>query len=102
MGSRELIKTGDVLVRTMELEKNGSTEWHFHSEVRDIFVCLEGAIQVETRGPDRKTLQNPGQRAEVGPGVVHRVINISDDRSEYLLIQGVGAYDFCKVDRQGD
>lgn len=97
MSSREIIKTENVLVRTMELEKDGSTEWHYHTEVADVFVCLQGAIRVETGDPDRKTLLIPGQQAEVDPKQVHRVINVSDEKAEYLLIQGVGTYDFVKV-----
>ena len=97
MSSNEIMKTENVLVRTMKLEKNGSTEWHYHSEVRDVFVCLHGALRVETRNPDGETLLIPGQRTEVAPGNVHRVVNAAGDTAEYLLIQGVGKYDFIKV-----
>lgn len=96
MSNREIIKTENVLVRIMELEKDASTEWHFHSEVADFFVCLKGAIQVETKNPDDRTSLHPGQQTEVTPRKVHRVVNIYDDKAEYLLVQGVGSYDFCK------
>ena len=96
MGNREIIKTENVLVRVMELEKNAATEWHFHTEVADFFVCLKGVIQVETKDPDENTPLHPGQQAEVSPMKVHRVINMHDDKAEYLLVQGVGSYDFCK------
>jgi quercetin dioxygenase-like cupin family protein len=96
MPNREIIKTDNVQVRIMELEKDGSTEWHFHTEVRDFFVCLKGMIQVETRNPDRKTLLTPGQQAEVAPLKVHRVLNATEEKAEYLLVQGVGSYDFQK------
>ena len=101
MSKREILKTENVLVRVMELEKKSSTDWHFHSQVGDFFVCLKGIIQVETKDPDRVFLLNPGQQAEVTPLKVHRVINISDDIAEYLLVQGVGAYDFRKEGSQG-
>jgi quercetin dioxygenase-like cupin family protein len=96
MRKREIIKTENVLVRIMKLEKDASTEWHFHTQVFDFFVCLKGAIQVETKNPDKKTSLQPGQQAEVSPMKVHRVMNIYDGKSEYLLVQGVGSYDFCK------
>jgi quercetin dioxygenase-like cupin family protein len=96
MSNREIIKTQDVLVRIMELEKNAATEWHFHSEVTDFLVCLTGEIRVQTKTPDESTSLHPGEQAQVSPLKVHRVINIFDDKSEYLLVQGVGAYDFCK------
>jgi quercetin dioxygenase-like cupin family protein len=94
MGNREIIKTENVLVRVMELEKDAATVWHHHTEVVDFFVCLKGTIQIETRCPDEQTLLHPGQQAEVSSGNVHRVVNMHADRAEYLLVQGVGAYDF--------
>lgn len=95
MDNREIIKTDNVLVRIMELGKNGSTEWHHHTEVADFFVCLTGTVQVETRDPEQKNTLLPGQHTKVVPAQVHRVVNLGEGKSEYLLIQGVGAYDFC-------
>ncbi len=95
MSNREVLKTDNVLVRIMELEKDGSTEWHHHTEVADFFVCLEGVVQVETRDPARGVILHPGQHTEVVPVQVHRVVNRGEGRSQYLLIQGIGSYDFC-------
>ena len=95
MGNREILKTDTVWVRIMELEKDGSTEWHQHTQVADFFVCIKGVVQVETRDPDRKIHLLPGQHEQVVPMQVHRVVNLGDGMSEYLLIQGIGSYDFC-------
>ena len=97
MSNREIIKTENVSVRIMELAKDAATEWHFHTEVADFFVCLHGEIQVETRDPPETTPLQPGEQAEVNPMRVHRVTNISDGKAQYLLVQGVGTYDFCRV-----
>ena len=96
MSSKELIRTEDVLVRIMELAKGAATEWHHHTEVRDIFVCLNGVVRVEAKNPDGAVVLHPGQRAEIAPPRIHRVTNGHHDSSEYLLIQGVGVYDFIK------
>jgi quercetin dioxygenase-like cupin family protein len=97
MSNDPIIRTDNVLVRIMVLGKGSSTDWHSHSEVEDFFVCLTGAIQLETRSPDEIIVLLPGQRAEVKPQQVHRVLNIDTGQSEYLLVQGVGEYDFIKV-----
>ncbi len=97
MANREILKTEDVLVRIMELPPGGCTDWHTHTAVSDFFVCLRGSIRVETRNPDVTTLLAPGGHAEVPPGTVHRCLNADDGGSEYLLIQGVGAYDFRRA-----
>ena len=85
-----------LLVREMVLEKDASTEWHHHSEVTDYFVCLTGRVRVETQSPDETFSLHPGETAEVKLQQVHRVVNVHDDRSLYLLVQGVGAYDFIR------
>jgi quercetin dioxygenase-like cupin family protein len=97
MSNQNIIKTENVLVRIMELEKDASSEWHYHTEVTDYFVCLNGSIKVVTKNPDSALIMLPGHRVEVKPYQVHRVVNISSSKSEYLLVQGVGTYDFIKV-----
>ena len=97
MAHREIIKTDTVSVRIMELAAGAATEWHFHTEVADFFVCLTGVVAVETRGPEETIALVPGERADVPAGRVHRVANRSPGPSEYLLVQGAGAYDFIRV-----
>jgi quercetin dioxygenase-like cupin family protein len=97
MSNDPIIKTDNVLVRIMLLGKDSSTDWHYHSRVGDFFVCLIGKIKLETKNPDEVIILLPGQRAEVKPQQVHRVVNIHEEQSEYLLAQGVGEYDFIKV-----
>ncbi|HXE96869.1 MAG TPA: cupin domain-containing protein [Dongiaceae bacterium] len=96
MSNQDIIRTENVLVRVMDLEKDASTGWHHHTEVSDYFVCLNGVVQVEARNPDEVIILHPGQRTEIKPPQVHRVLNTHTDKSEYLLIQGVGTYDFIK------
>jgi quercetin dioxygenase-like cupin family protein len=95
MGNREILKTEDVLVRIMELDKDSGTDWHYHTQVADIFVCMVGMVQVETRDPKRKIPLLPGEHTQVVPRQIHRVVNLGEGSSEYLLIQGIGSYDFC-------
>jgi quercetin dioxygenase-like cupin family protein len=96
MADREIVKTPDVRVRVMELEEGAATQWHHHTEVKDFFVCLKGTLQVETREPESAVVLQPGETAEVAPQVIHRVLNLLTERSEYLLVQGVGTYDFIR------
>lgn len=94
--SNEIIMTDDVRVRVMPLAVGAATEWHHHSRVTDFIVCLTGEVGVETREPGEEMLLWPGQRCTLLPGRVHRVVNRAAGTSEYLLVQGVGPYDFCK------
>jgi len=93
-----LVKTADVQVRVMHLDPGEAVAWHSHSEVDDFSICLSGRIQVRLRDPEGTLTLEPGQRARVPAGTVHQVANLLDETgSEYLLIQGVGTYDFIRV-----
>jgi len=96
MDSRQILKTNDVLIRIMEMARDSATDWHRHTQVADFFVCLSGAVSIETRRPESKTRLLPGQHTRVAAGQVHRVVNIDHEKSEYLLVQGIGAYDFIR------
>lgn len=56
--------------------------------------CLSGSIGVQCRNPEESFQLKPGERCEVEVGRVHRVVNESHQRATYLLVQGVGNYDF--------
>ncbi len=93
-----LIKTDSVSVRTLELEAGEALPWHHHSEVTDYVFALDGEIEVQLRSPDERVALTPGRRCEVSTGRIHRVVNMCKRKTKYLLIQGVGKYDFNRAD----
>ena len=97
MSNQDIIRTENVLVRIMVLEEGAYTEWHYHTEVNDFFVCLTGIIWVEAKEPVEVVILHPGQRTEIKAPQIHRVINVHKGLAEYLLVQGVGKYDFNKI-----
>jgi quercetin dioxygenase-like cupin family protein len=93
-----IIKTQDVNVRVLSLDSHEIAPWHFHSEVIDNMFCLTGTLKVRLINPDETMVILPGERCEVNPGRVHRVENQGQNQVKYLLVQGVGKYDFNVVD----
>jgi len=93
-----ILETEDVRVRILALESEQATSWHFHTEVTDKMLCLEGKIAVEYQTPSERAELSPGERCEVAVERVHRVVNLKAERAKYLLVQGVGRYDFKVVD----
>ncbi len=89
-----ILKTSDVLIRVLKLEVGSSTGWHHHSVVSDFVVCLNGAVAVETKNPEQTKDLLPGQRYRIEPMQAHCVKNTAAQASEYLLVQGIGSYDF--------
>jgi mannose-6-phosphate isomerase-like protein (cupin superfamily) len=95
---RSIIKTKDVRVRIIELGPYEQGKWHYHSEVIDNFFCLKGTILVCMKNRDEEIRLYPGEQGVVDQGRVHQVSNAGDGSAEYLLVQGVGSYDFNIVD----
>ncbi len=92
-----ILETEDVRVRILTLDVGQATAWHFHSEVTDKMLCLQGQIAIESQNPQERVELHPGGRCEVTVERVHRVVNTGSDIAKYLLVQGVGRYDFNVV-----
>lgn len=96
--TRIVAQTPELRVVEYVLGADDSLSWHFHSAVTDRFYCLEGLICVEIRDPAQSVLLHPGETFTVPSGRVHRSRNAVNGVSRYLLVQGVGRYDFVKAD----
>jgi quercetin dioxygenase-like cupin family protein len=88
----------DVLVREYTLDPGEGIPWHRHSNVSDYYYGLEGTVLVETRDPPARHELAAGEYAKVMPPTVHHVSNTGKKRCRFLLIQGVGKYDFVKAE----
>lgn len=97
-----LIETEMVKVRVMRLEPGEEVPFHYHTQVTDNMFGLSGEIEIRLQSPVDTVVLIPGSRCEILPGRVHQVANRSaDDPSEYLLVQGVGKYDFIRKSAEG-
>lgn len=90
-------ETPDLRVVRLTLAPGQYVPWHWHSEIVDRFVCLEGSMTVESRAPKALHELKPGDECEVGPKVAHVVTNVGDTRVRFLVIQGIGPYDYHAV-----
>jgi quercetin dioxygenase-like cupin family protein len=68
--------------------------WHRHSAVTDHYFVLRGHLTVDTRLPDVRTDLSTGDRFQITPGVDHQLANSGSSDCEFLLLQGVGVYDW--------
>ena len=92
-------KGSDVLVREYTLDPGEVIPWHRHTEVADYYYGLEGVVVVETRDPAARHELAAGKAATVTPPTVHQVSNPGRQACRFLLVQGVGKYDFVKAAR---
>lgn len=92
-----IVKGSDVVVRMFTLNKGDRIPWHYHSESLDHYFVLEGTVTIETRSDDRLVLVNAGDRYKIEPGVAHSVSNVEEAVTRFILVQGVGKYDWLKA-----
>ena len=94
----ELVAEGaDLRVQVLTLAAGQCVPWHYHTEISDSFVCLEGPMVVETRAPRHIYRLLPGERCAVPPKTAHYVHGEADGACKFLIVQGVGVYDFVAV-----
>jgi quercetin dioxygenase-like cupin family protein len=92
-----IVKTENVRVRVMSLSPHELADWHYHTQVTDDIFCLDGEILVCMQEPDEEMYLSPGQRVRVEPRRNHQLENLNDEVAAYLLVQGIGKYDFNRV-----
>lgn len=100
VSSRKIIALGsDVHVKEFSLAAGEEVPWHGHTQIFDVFYCLEGRLDIELAQIESgKRLQalalNPGESARVEVGTAHRPHNRGPGVCRFLLVQGVGKYDY--------
>lgn len=81
----------------MQIGPTQTIPWHYHSEVQDTFYVLNGRIRVLTREPEEEACLTIGQSYAVRPGRPHLVTNAGETSAVFLVLQGIGAYDFVAL-----
>ncbi len=93
-----IAETPTLRVSVLTLAPGQCVPWHYHNEVTDTFFCLEGPMVVETQGGRSKTELAPGDTYAVPQRKAHYVRGKDGGRCKFLIVQGVGNYDFIPVD----
>jgi quercetin dioxygenase-like cupin family protein len=98
IAGRELVAEGaDLRVQVLTLAAGQCIPWHYHSEITDQMVCLDGPMVVETRAPRHTYELGKGERCSVPPKTAHYVRGRDGGACRFLIVQGVGVYDFVPV-----
>jgi mannose-6-phosphate isomerase-like protein (cupin superfamily) len=94
----EMVAEGrDMQARLFTLGAGEAIPWHFHSEVTDWYFVLAGELSIETRAPRAAVTVPLGDSYRIPPKTAHLISNKTAQPCRFLLLQGVGKYDFVKV-----
>ena len=81
-------------INELQISPTQKVPWHYHSNVQDTFYVLAGKIRVFLREPKEEVRLAPGETYTVAPKRPHLVINGGDTSATFLILQGIGEYDF--------
>jgi quercetin dioxygenase-like cupin family protein len=74
-----------------------SVPWHYHNNISDTFYVLAGSIRISLQDPKEEVQLIPGQSFAVAPKRPHLVTNAGDSSAVFLVLQGLGDYDFVPL-----
>lgn len=84
-------------ISELQISPTQEVPWHFHNKIHDTFYVLEGRITLSLRKPTEEVLLAPGETYSVEPRRPHKVTNAGDSSATFLVLQGIGEYDYVQL-----
>ena len=84
-------------INELQISPSQKVPWHYHSKVRDTFYVIEGNIRIFLRDPKEEVRLGPGDSYAVAPKRPHLVTNGGNASATFLVLQGIGEYDFVPI-----
>ena len=81
-------------IAELQISPTQTVPWHYHSNVQDTFYVISGTIRIFARDPIEEVGLTPGQTFAVRPGRPHMVANAGNSSAVFVVLQGMGEYDF--------
>jgi quercetin dioxygenase-like cupin family protein len=86
-------------ITELQISPTQQVPWHYHTRIQDTFYVLEGRLRLFLREPKAEVRLGPGETYAVRPGRPHLVTNPGDTSAVFLVLQGIGEYDFVPLTR---
>jgi quercetin dioxygenase-like cupin family protein len=84
-------------ITELQLSPTQKVPWHYHTAVQDTFYVLAGQIRIFLQQPKEEVRLAPGETYSVPPRRPHLVVNGGDTSATFLVLQGLGEYDFVPL-----
>jgi len=84
-------------ITELQLSPTQKVPWHSHTNVSDTFYVLEGHMRLFLQNPKENVNLKPGEVYVVRPERPHLVTNGGANSLTFLVLQGVGEYDFVPL-----
>jgi len=84
-------------ITELQISPAQQVPWHCHTRIQDTFYVLEGTIRVFLRDPKEDVTLAPSETYAVRPGRPHLVTNPGPTSAVFLVLQGIGEYDYVPL-----
>ncbi len=84
-------------INELQISASQKVPWHYHTRITDTFYVLEGEISVHMREPKETIVLRAGETHAVVPKRPHLVTNNTSDSATFLVLQGIGEYDYIPL-----
>ncbi len=84
-------------ITEIQLSKTQKVPWHYHNNVQDTFYVLKGNLRLFLRDPREEVRLGPSDTYSVKPRRPHLVANGGEGSATFLVLQGIGEYDFVPL-----
>ena len=84
-------------ISELQIGPKQQVPWHYHNNTQDTFYVLEGDVRLFLRDPKEDVRLAPGQTYAVRPGRPHLVTNAGQTSATFLVLQGIGEYDYVPL-----
>jgi mannose-6-phosphate isomerase-like protein (cupin superfamily) len=94
---KRLVETATFRVTEFQASAGQESPWHFHTRISDLFYVVDGRMEILLEGPREVVALGAGQCYQVAAGRTHKFRVVGNEKVSYLLVQGVGEFDFIPV-----
>lgn len=84
-------------ITELQISPTQQVPWHCHTNVQDTFYVLQGRLRLFLRDPKEEVRLGPGETYTVRARRPHLVTNGGDASAVFLVLQGIGEYDYVPL-----
>jgi len=84
-------------ITELQLSKTQTVPWHYHNRIADTFYVLKGTLRLFLQDPKEEVGLTSGQTFTAVAGRPHLVTNGGEESVSFLVLQGVGEYDYVPL-----
>ena len=84
-------------ITELQISPTQKVPWHYHNNVADTFYVLEGELRLFLQEPKQEVRLKPGETFTATARRPHLVTNGGQSPVTFLVLQGIGEYDFVPL-----